>query len=298
MKMKNKDILSLTTKKRLAHFLECHVRDLMILTSDKHYYEFTSNKNGKSRRCETPNGPNGSLRQAHEIMKNALREEVMPSWVYSCRGRDYVKNAEHHAHGNIYMVNMDVSKFYPSCKRQRVLQLFVDDNFYGLPPDIAELLSSILTFKDHIPTGSPVSSYLAFWSYYSCFEEVYRLSSAKGFEMTLYVDDMTFSSYKKPNRWFLETITNILNRYGLSVNLNKTRISKPSEDKEVTGVKLDPIGIMSPPEKLLRKFECERQIPEKERNPKRLSGLLASINRIRYFKQNREHYNIAREENC
>lgn len=278
--MRNNEVRALTTKKRLAYFLGCTARMLGVLISDRHYYVFHSEKNGKRRKCEVPDGPNGLLKKAHETVKNALREETMPDWVYSCRNKDYVKNARRHAREKIYMLNMDVSKFYPSCTRHYVLQLFADKNFYGLQPDIAEMLSKILTYKDHIPTGSPASSYLAFWSYYNCFEEIYRYSRAHGFDMSLYVDDMTFSSEKKPSKWFVKTISKILERYGLSVNLDKTKLSGPRDEKEVTGVRITPSGRMLPTKDLLMKYETEEKIPEEQRNPRRLAGLKASINRI------------------
>ena len=102
--------------------------------------------------------------------------------------------------------------------------------------------------------------------------------------MTLYVDDMTFSSSKKPNQWYLDTITGILKRYGLSANMSKTKISYPHDDKEATGVKITPRGEMLPPDKLLTKLELEKSLPEETRNPKRLAGLQTSINRIMFPK--------------
>lgn len=285
--MKNSEILALTSKKRLAHFLECDLRDLSLFASDTCYRVFEAKPKGKLRRCEVPDGPNGGLKRAHDLVKNALREEALPDWLYSCRGKDYVKNAACHACPNNYVINMDISKFYPSCTRHYVLQLFADKNFYGLPPDVAELLSKILTYQGHIPTGSSASSYLAFWSYYNCFKEIFRFATAKKYKVTLYVDDLTLSSPKnfpaKYREKCVRTIGNIMERYGLPVNEKKTRIAGPCQEKKVTGVKITPKGEMLPPDELMRKIDWENSIPKRERNPRRLVGLLAARDRIRNF---------------
>jgi hypothetical protein len=144
----------------------------------------------------------------------------------------------------------------------------------------------MLCFKGHIPTGSPVSSYLAFFSHYNCFYEIHTLSRAHGEDMTLYVDDMTFSSKKKPSKWFILTVGKILSRYGLSCNIEKTTIYMPDENEKIlTGVCVNSSGKMFPTSNQLQKIYEEMAIPEIERNPHRLRGMIAHKDRILNYKQ-------------
>jgi hypothetical protein len=213
------------------------------------------------------------LKIAHDAVFNALAQEKMPDWVFSCKGRGHVMNAFYHSRPNIYMLTMDVTKFYPSCTQKAVYQLFVDKNNYGLPGDIAWRLSKILTYNDHIPTGSSVSSLLAFWAYFNCFDEIHRFSRAHSNKMSLYVDDIGFSSKKEPSGWFIGNISEILHKYGLSCNLDKTKIYKPNEDKINTGVTITSDGLLKPTEKILQKIKEEEKISPDKRKPGRLQSL-------------------------
>lgn len=250
--MKNRILLGLSSKKKLAHFLQCSNRDLKELASDKYYKEHHDTRHGlKSRTYEVPFG---KLRKAHELIFNELRKEIPPFWFFSCKGKGYIANAAFHAKSNIYLLKMDISKFYPSCKRAYVFNVFKDKNYYALPGDIAGLIADILTYKGHIPTGSPVSGLLAFWSYYDCFNEIYLYSKTNNFEMSLYVDDITFSGEKHPTRLFRRKIRDILNRYGLQSNDKKLKIYKTFLPKLVTGVIIKPPGTLSIPNKLNKKI--------------------------------------------
>lgn len=268
--MYNPTLLKLTSKKKLAYFLGCSKKDFVELGSDYYYYKFPIITGEKSRNCEVPTG---KLKTIHNLIHKELCKELTPSWFFSCKGKGYVANAICHAKPNIYLLKMDISSFYPSCKIDYVFKLFRDKEGYGLPGDIAGLLANILTYQGHIPTGSPVSGLLAFWSYFPCFNEIYKYSAAHNFTMSLYVDDITLSGPKQPSKLFINGIKNIINRYKLSTNDKKMKIYVPFKSKLVTGVIIKPTGAKEIPNKLRKKIiEEEAQIPT-EKNIQRLNGL-------------------------
>jgi len=268
--MKNTLLLGLTSKKKLAFFLGCSTKDLYDLSSDRYYHLFPIKNGDKSRNCEVPTG---KLKLIHGLVHKELRKEQLPSWFFSCKGRGYVANANWHARPNIYLVKMDLSRFYPSCKINYIFKLFRDKEGYALPGDIAGLLAKILTYKGHIPTRSSVSGLLAFWSYHHCFNEIYKYSAAHNFKMSLYVDDITLSGLKPPSKVFIHTIENIIKKYKLSPNNEKLKLYVPFRSKLVTGVIIGPSGNKNIPNKLRKKIIDEQSKNLLEINSQRLAGL-------------------------
>jgi len=284
--MKDITLFDLSSKKRLVHFFHYNnLQDLKKLTSDECYNIIKIKSAKKFRICEVPCP---DLFKVHELVFNELQKKNVPHWLFSSKGKGYIANAKFHAESGItYLLKMDISKFYPSCKKVNVFNLFRDKKGYGLPGDISELLADILTYNGHIPTGSPVSALLAFWSYYDCFNEIYLYSKANDFKMSLYVDDITLSGKKEPSRLFVNRIKNIIKRYGLQLNSSKLKLYKPYRPKLVTGVIIKPSGNLSVPNKLRKKiFDLRKEIREQQNNedlPKalnRLNGLKNSAFQI------------------
>jgi hypothetical protein len=249
--MKNKTILNLTSKKRLAQFLKCAVGDLPLLQSDELYNIFTD----KGRQIEEPVG---LRKRVHEAFFKELKTEETPDWLYSCRGKGYIMNAQAHSLANTYALKVDIRKFYRNCDRKHVFQFFLDKKYYALEGDIAGIISDILTFEGHIPTGSPVSQLVAFWSYYDCFDEISRFATANGVIFSLYVDDMVFSCENYISANFECRVSKILDRYSLKPNEKKTKRYRKSEDKLITGVIVTQNGTLDVPNKLRKKVYCDR----------------------------------------
>jgi hypothetical protein len=249
--MKNKTILNLTSKRRVAQFLKCAVGDLPLLQSDEHYNVFTD----KGRQIEEPIG---LKKRAHEAFFKELKTEETPDWLYSCKGKSYIMNAQAHSFVNAYVLKVDIRKFYRNCDKKHVFQFFKDRRYYALAGDIAGIISDILTFEGHIPTGSPASQLVAFWSYYDCFSEISRFAQANGVTFSLYVDDMVFSSENHIKENFLYTLSKILNRYMLELNEKKIKRYLPNENKLITGVIITPCGTLDVPNKQRKKVYYDR----------------------------------------
>jgi hypothetical protein len=249
--MKNKTILNLTSKKRLAQFLKCAVGDLSLLQSDALYHVFMDN----GRRIEEPVG---FKERAHRAFFEELRTEETPDWLYSCKGKSYIMNAQAHSFANTYVLKVDILKFYRNCDRKHVFQFFRDKKYYALDGDIAGIISDMLTFEGHIPTGSPASQLVAFWSYRDCFDEIFRFAVANGVIFSLYVDDMVFSSENYIRENFLYTISKILDRHTLKLNEKKIKRYLPYEDKLITGSIVRSDGTLDVPNKQRRKIYCDR----------------------------------------
>src|SRR3546814_10238221 len=68
----------------------------------------------------------------------------------------------------------------------------------GCRADVAGILGDLCTFEGHLPTGSPLSPILAYYSYHDMWAEIAAFCTAKGYTLTVYVDDVTISGAKVP----------------------------------------------------------------------------------------------------
>lgn len=96
------------------------------------------------------------------------------------------------------------------------------------------------------------------------FDEFERLSEKHSLNMTVYVDDITFSG-ANANKLFLGTLNKITLRYGQKLHPNKSRIYKKSEVKKVTGVIISGSEIKIPNcqhEKLYEGFSLVNSLPK------------------------------------
>jgi hypothetical protein len=250
--MKNKTILNLKTKKRLAQFIRCSVGDLPSLRSDDLYRVFT---NDSGRIIEEPTG---LLKQAHKAVFSEINQEQLPDWYFSCKGKGYIENAKVHANEKTHVLKIDIHHFYRSCDKRHVFQLFKDKNYYGLPGDIAGILADILTVGGHIPTGSSASQLIALWSYYDCLAEIASFAIARRTRLSVYVDDIVFSSEGYINASFEHVISEIFRRHALNIKEEKIKRYLPTEDKLITGAAIKKDGSLDVPNKLRKKIYDER----------------------------------------
>src|SRR3546814_19036470 len=59
---------------------------------------------------------------------------------------------------------LDIKKFFPNTPRVRVIASF--QSIMGCRADVAGILGDLCTFEGHLPTGSPLSPILAYYSYH------------------------------------------------------------------------------------------------------------------------------------
>ena len=101
-------------------------------------------------------------------------------------------------------------------------------------------MSDIVTYKGHIPTGTSTSQIVAFWAYKKTFDRIHKLCLDNGITMTLWVDDIVFSSdIPFPKNWVYD-IQKIMNNVSLNLKIQKTKAFSKKEFKLVTGTAISP----------------------------------------------------------
>lgn len=176
--------------------------------------------------------PVGWLGDVHKNMAVLLARIEMPEYVFSKKGKSYVDNAYEHV-GYHPISKTDISKFYPSTSREMVKTMFVDQ--FKCAKDVAGYLADICCYQQkHLPTGSYISGYLAYFANKTLFDQVDAYAKAKGCTFTLYVDDLTISG-KAATGKLINKVRCLINEHGLRAKRSKTKTYSAYDVKEVTG---------------------------------------------------------------
>lgn len=197
--------------------------------------------------------PKDRLKEIHQKIHYQLSLLTTPDYLHSgVKKRSSLTNGRLHR-GAKSVLTMDVRKFYPSCTAAAICEFL--RYRLELPRDIAEPLVSVVTYCGHIPTGSPLSQSLSFWSKVSAFDEIYRYAINHNLVMTLYVDDITLSSSASaiPGHTYTD-VAGILKKYQLKAKQSKTRFYGAHDCKRVTGNILCAGGKIVAPNKLKKKL--------------------------------------------
>lgn len=231
----------LGTKRDLATLLGVELSELNQLVSDELYEEWTKKAAGKKDRIIEQ--PKRELAAVLARLQSVLSRVETPPWLMSGKKRTTPQdNAAIHA-ANSYAITVDIAQFYQSTKREYVYSAF--KNLFGHTEDVASILASLVTYKGHIPTGTAPSQLVAFWAYKQTLARIQRLASLKGITMSLWVDDIIFSSPKPfPKNW-VRDVQKIALEVGLSLKTNKTRYYSAKDHKSYTGTAVTPDGRMT-----------------------------------------------------
>jgi len=150
-------------------------------------------------------------------------------------------------------------------------------------PDLAGLLTSLSTYKEHLPTGSPLSPILAYYCYSDMWEKISSLCASRRYELSIYVDDITISSSTIVRAFDIWQVKEIIASYGLNYHKERDFKDKPAV---VTGCVIDNGKLLVPhrqfkKRRLLEKtLETAIDIKLKERLDRTIYGLIVQMKQI------------------
>ncbi len=184
-------LFRLQSKARLAELLRVELKDIrhLLANGDSNYDVFTkAQDNGKPRIIESPKP---ELKELHQRLQLLFSRIKTPDYLHSgIKGRSYITNAAAHVGGR-WGAKTDIAKFYPSTTHRQVYVGLMRE--FKCSGDVSKMLADLCTYDGHIPTGSPISMSLAFYSHKQTFDQIYLAMLKRGISMTVYVDDLTLS---------------------------------------------------------------------------------------------------------
>jgi|AZIJ01.1.fsa_nt_gi hypothetical protein len=238
LELLNSPLFHITSKKRLAILLCSSIKELnhIVRSKNQMYQYFNENKtddSGNIIKVRPIQNPHDRLKLIHSRIGKFLGNLKAPDYLHSKRSKSAISNAKAHAGIKGHTLNIDITDFYPSTSKAKVQAFFGYTLQY--PTDIAKYISEICTVNNCLPTGSPLSSALAFWANKSMFDEIYKVAKSRSITMTVYVDDISFTG-KAVNQNFLNKIIQIIGKYQHKIKQEKIKFFPENSIKFVTGV--------------------------------------------------------------
>lgn len=296
-------LYGLQSKKMLKHLLRIYdnkfLKQEYIASMISPYID----TKGKPRLIEPPSE---ELKAIQKRLKRMLGQIVVPNNVFSgIKGRSYVDNAVMHIECNKRnLFKIDITAFFPSISREAVYQFFRKDLLCS--PDVAQILSDLTTIdldksnardlssiykfldsknvtcKNHLISGAPTSQILSYLVNHKMFEEMQKIADNNNATMSIYVDDVTFSSEHRISHMFKRKIVAIVGKYGYQIS--KAKGYTKLYPKLVTGVIINAEGKAviknSLREKIIREHRKLKDNPEDTKCRQRLIGLLTAARQV------------------
>lgn len=208
---------------------------------DSYYHSFEIPK--KSGGTRTITAPGGELKKVQTVLAYILDYVyLVPSPVMGfVHERSVATNAAQHV-GRSYVLNIDLKDFFPSVKRHMIAGVLKK---YGVDRDVANLILRLCCRtpegggEDCLPQGAPTSPVLSNIACTCLDIRLSGLAQSTGLTYTRYADDITFSSdhnvYREDGP-FWSKLRSITAECGFTINAKKTRLLRPWDRQEVTGV--------------------------------------------------------------
>jgi len=255
-------LYKLNTKRKLAKLLFIGIPKLKELAaSDNLYYVFerVHPVNGKVREISAPRA---DLKLVQKRIAELLQRIAPPDYLFSpVKGRSYIDNANCHKNSPSIKL-LDITDFYPSCKQEKVKWFF--RTHLKCSDDVAAILRDVVCHDGSLPQGSPCSPILAFLAYIEMWDEIENEVRKSGCDLSLYVDDLTFSGEKIPGE-LVWNAKRILKKHGHSINTSKER-TKFNRPAEVTGVVVRNGKLMPPNRQRLQLTAALREYKDEGRS--------------------------------
>ena len=266
-----------------------------------------NHKKGKPRLIEPPRD---DLKATQKRIKQMLGQIVVPQNVFSgIKGRSYVDNAVMHIGSNRRnLFKIDLTAFFPSISRETVYRFFYED--LCCSPDVAESLTNLTTIdleksrsncldeiycfldekgvscRNHLISGAPTSQIMSYLVNHRMFDEMQKVADDNSAIMTVYVDDVTFSTENRISDNFRKRITTIVYKYGYQISKSKVKKYTKLYPKLVTGVVIDSTGKMviknRMREKIITEYRHLHKFPEDTESRQRLVGLLTAVRQVNH----------------
>jgi hypothetical protein len=190
-----------------------------------------------TRTVEIPSPPIKKVQKCVHDTFMLLRKHLPP---YVMTFHSPVENARKHIKYK-QTATLDISKFFPSTKSS-IIRRFLENDL-KCSKGIANLLTNLLTYKGHLPTGAPSSPIVGYFAHTRMWEQINAACEKNGYLFTLYMDDLTISGDKVHGK-LLWKIKQILFANGFKVNKKKERCFRPNSARQVTGVIISKDGTL------------------------------------------------------
>jgi hypothetical protein len=222
-------LYKINNPKTLAKILCVDINTIQtIIGKGSQNYYFSNLPGDKRRALEVPKP---QLKRIHTRINNLISRISAPDYLYSgVKGCSNVKNAKTHL-GDKALLKIDIKNFYPSTTIKMVEKCF--QKTFHCTKDIATTLSELCCVNGYLPTGSPISQSISFYTNIGVYNHLNTYSKSRNIRLSVYVDDLTFSGQIIPKS-FVDYVTSFIEK-NRGYKCHKIRMYKSDTPKVVTG---------------------------------------------------------------
>ncbi len=276
-------INNIKSKKKLSKLLFIsypnefnHIKNIYSNTPEKCFIRFI--QDGRELFKLLPNA-----KKLHKRLYLLMSKEVLPDYIKSGRKKhSYLTNAFEHKDANNFFF-IDIKNFYPSITFDKIKRNLILN--YKQSADVATFISNLITVKQNksngmraLVTGSPLSQSFSFLINKPMFDKLHILANEHNITMSVYVDDISFSTKATIPFKFISNVHSILKSHGYDLSKGKGKYYRGREGKnaEVTGVKITKYGFFIT-DKRKDKIRKKVQLLQKNHDIKLFESLMSSI---------------------
>jgi RNA-directed DNA polymerase len=187
-------------------------------------------KNGKLR---TISEPLPSLKEIQIwILENILANVALSPFAKAYRKKiGIIENLKFHKNQPM-VYTLDLKDFFPSINTKSVESIFRSLGYSVL---ISNLLAKLCTRDNYLPQGAPTSPYLSNIFFKETDNLIANYCLSNNIKYTRYADDLSFSGEFDENA-LLEIVQNAVEKIGLKINEEKTKLMRTGTRQTVTGI--------------------------------------------------------------
>lgn len=247
----------LQSKKKLASILYNNIYKINLLCRNQNIYkerDITSVTGGNPRHIEEPKF---ALKQVQKRIAAILKRIEIPEYIHSPKAhRSYITNAKVHV-SCLSLRTIDIEKYFPSTSGKHVYWFFHQK--MKCSSDVAGILTKLSTFKNHLPTGSPLSPTLSFFSHLDMWNNIDEIVRGENCILSVYLDDIAISGDRVSNK-LIWKVKQQLYYAELRSNPKKEKFYNGKKARKITGVIISPDGILKLPNRQylkIREVRCD-----------------------------------------
>lgn len=169
------------------------------------------------------------------IDRRLLRQIAPPKIAYGgIPGRDHIKAAERHV-GRPCVATIDIQSFFPSISHAKVYSFLRKE---GCAPDVARIITRIVTINGSLPQGSPASMTLANLVLPVVDSTLEKLEQS-GLICTRFVDDISISGRTLDVKAAVQIVISAIHAEGIRVSRAKIKIQRSNRRQSVTNLNVN-----------------------------------------------------------
>jgi RNA-directed DNA polymerase len=238
--------LRIKDKKALCKMVELSQTQIEELINHPYYLKFRiPKKRGGSRLILAPERrlkeAQSRLNDYFQAWYSVLKPDEVHGFVrhysLSSAPRGIISNALTHV-GRKYVLNLDISEFFPSISAKQILSL-LQSPLFRLNEREAIAITLLCTWNGRLPAGAPSSPALANFICLPLDGALSQFAKLRGMRYSRYADDLSFSADSHIAEDDIRAIRQIVIASGFQLNDKKQRLQSAGRRQTVTGLSVN-----------------------------------------------------------